>query len=107
MSALSKAGRTRTLADVLARLGDVPPERVLVSPGPGKATEADLLEEAEGAEGRLCELIDGTLVEKAMGAPESLLAVEVAGLLRDFVRPRRLGQIYGDDGLLRLAPGLV
>jgi len=35
--------RCETLADLLERLGDVPPERVLLHPWPGTATEEDLL----------------------------------------------------------------
>lgn len=95
-----------TLADLLERLGGIAPARVRYHPAPGTATEADVIA-ARGREGRNCELIDGVLVEKAMGYPESLLAVALAGLLREFVRPRNLGLISGADGSVRLFPGLV
>src|SRR5437667_14303 len=54
---------SRTVGDLLRDLGDVPAGRVLLWPTPGKATEQDLLHLLEH-EGRACELVDGTLVEK-------------------------------------------
>ena len=62
-----------TLADLRKRLGDVPLERIRYKPAPGMATEKDVLE-VETRENRLCELVDGTLVEKAVGFEESRLA---------------------------------
>jgi Uma2 family endonuclease len=94
------------VADLLERLGNVPPERVLLSPSPGHATEADLIA-ANSDRSRLCELVDGVLVEKAMGYLESLLAIFIGGALNDFVLPRNLGLVSGPDGLMRLFPGLV
>ena len=32
-----------TVADILAKIGDVPPERIRLDPRPGTATEKDLL----------------------------------------------------------------
>lgn len=52
---------TATVAELLDAL-HVPPQRVLLRPVPGEATEDDLLHNP-----RLCELIDGVLVEKTMG----------------------------------------
>jgi hypothetical protein len=63
----------KTLADLKRRLGGIPLERIWVHPAPGTATENDLIE-AEARESCLCELVDGTLVEKAMGFEESRLA---------------------------------
>ena len=62
-----------TLDDLVERLGGIPLSRILVDPAPGTATEADVLE-AERRYNRLYELVDGVLVEKAMGFSESLLA---------------------------------
>jgi hypothetical protein len=53
-------------AEWLQSLGNVPLERILFNPLPGTATEADLLALVE-RDKRLCELIDGTLVEKPVG----------------------------------------
>ncbi|MEO6811946.1 MAG: Uma2 family endonuclease [Isosphaeraceae bacterium] len=97
---------TPTLADLLDQLGDVPPSRVLMRPAPGQATEADVLT-VNDREGRLCELVDGVLVEKAMGFRESILAGLILSLLRAFVIPGNLGLVSGADGLMRLFPGLV
>lgn len=93
----------RTVAELLHQLGDIPAERVRLQPTPGQATERDLLKPS----GRLCELVDGTLVEKAMGFVESLLALELASLLHAFVKRHRLGIVSGTDGMVRLMPGLV
>lgn len=62
-----------TLADRLKRLGSVSPERIPMSPAPGTATEEDVVARVDG-EKHLFELVDGVLVEKAMGYYESLLA---------------------------------
>ena len=43
-------------------------------PPPGTATEKDVLE-VEAHEDRLCEVVDGVWVEKAMGWRESILAM--------------------------------
>ncbi len=95
--------RFRTVAELLHRLGDIPPERVRLQPTPGSATERDLLE----PNGRLCELVDGILVEKAMGFVESMMTVELLAALHTFVKRHRLGIISGTDGIIRLMPGLV
>jgi hypothetical protein len=65
-----------TVADLLDQLGGIPPERVHLTPAPGTATEKDILEmEARG--GPICELIDGTLVEKTIGYYEAWLASRI------------------------------
>jgi Uma2 family endonuclease len=98
--------RQWTLADLLAKLGDVSPKRIRLTPLPGLATEEDVLRlEKEGK--HLCELIDGVLVEKVMGYHESKLAVWIAHLLQLFLDDNNLGELAGPDGTLRLMPGLV
>lgn len=96
-----------TVADLLERLGGIPPERVLLHPPPGTATEEDVLRYEGALRKRLCELVEGTLVEKAMGYRESILAVALSGFLREFVLPRNLGLVSGADGFVRLFSGLV
>jgi len=93
----------RTVAELLHRLGDIPARRVRLRPTPGTATERDLL----GPENRRCELVQGVLVEKAMGYDESLLGMELGALLHAFVKRYRLGEVTGPDGTMRLMPGLV
>src|SRR5688572_14292050 len=82
------------LADLLERLGGIPPRRVLMSPAPGAAREADVLAMHQRT-GRLCELIDGVLVEKPMGYEESLLAMFIGTALSNFVNPGKLGLVSG------------
>jgi Uma2 family endonuclease len=95
-----------TATRLAERFGPIPLYRIRTSPRPGMATEDDVVE-IHAREDRLCELVDGILVEKAMGAYESMLAVEIAALLRNWVKPRKLGTALGEAGMLRLAPGLV
>ena len=95
-----------TLADLLERFGPIPVARIRYDPPPGTATEADVLA-LEAREDRLFELVDGVLVEKAMGFYESFLAMRLAQLLLAFVEQQALGFIAGADGMRRLAPGLV
>jgi Uma2 family endonuclease len=96
----------QTVEDLLKRLGDVPPGRIRLRPPPGTATEEDVLE-AEARTGRLCELVDGTLVEKAMGYYESRLAVVLIAFLEAYRVEQDLGIVLGADGLVRMEPGQV
>jgi Uma2 family endonuclease len=95
-----------TVAELLQKLGGIPAERVLLDPPPGTATEEDVLA-IERREGRICELIDGVLVEKAMGVEESFLAMWLGYLLNRFLAECKVGFLTGADGALRLMPGLV
>jgi Uma2 family endonuclease len=95
-----------TMADLLEQLGGVPLERIRFHPPPGTATERDVLD-AEQRDNRLCELVDGVLVEKVMGFREAILAGALVRLLANYVVPRNLGHVAGADGMLRLFPGLV
>lgn len=98
---------SESMADLLDRLGGIPPERVRTPPAPGLATEADLLAALVLPRKRICELLDGVLVEKAMGYRESRLAALLIELLNAWVRVRNLGIVTGEEGLLRLFPGRV
>ncbi len=97
-----------TFADVLDRLGGVPPERVLLRPSPGTATETDLLAALIGPEKRLCELVDGVLVEKkAMSLKEGFLAGLVLAALWRYLGENDLGVVVPGDSQIRLRLGLV
>src|SRR5262245_19041386 len=87
--------------ELAERFGPIPLSRIVSPPAPGLATEEDAIEWSEGHK-RLCELVDGILVEKDMGAYESLLAAEIIRLVGNFVRPRKLGAVLGEAGLLKL-----
>jgi Uma2 family endonuclease len=95
-----------TLADILRQLGGISPKRIRFRPAPGTATEEDVVK-IRDRERRLFELVDGVLVEKVMGYWESVLAIELARLLGNFVKRRKLGTLAGEAGMLRLSPGLV
>ena len=94
-----------TLADVVQILGDIPIHRILWNPRPGTATEADQLRYVESVPKRLVELIDGILVEKAMGYRESLFAASLSFFLVSFVRSRNLGVVGAPDAILRFQAG--
>src|SRR4051794_10375287 len=81
---------TPTLADLQEQLGDIPTHRILLRPYPGTATEQDVIT-IEARENRLCELVDGVLVEKTMGYQESELALLLGFFLVGFVRQHDLG----------------
>jgi Uma2 family endonuclease len=100
------AARELTLADVLRQLGGIAPKRIRFRPAPGTATESDVIE-IRDRERRLFELVDGVLVEKVMGYWDSVLAIELAGVLRDFLKRRKLGTLAGAAGMLLVSPGLV
>lgn len=107
MSTATVEVASESIADLLERLGGIPLERVRMPPAVGTATEAALLQALRSPRKRICELIDGTLVEKAVGYRESQLALILAGLLNGFVIPRNVGIVTGADGLLRLSPRRV
>ena len=56
---------------------------------------------------RLCELVDGVLVEKTVGYYESRVAGLLFHFIELFLQRRDLGIVLGADGTLRLMPGLV
>jgi Uma2 family endonuclease len=101
IEALAEETDTASLADLVHDLGDVPLARIRLRPGPGSASVSDV-ERNKG-----CELIDGTLVEKAMGWPESFLATFLIQLIGTFVTDRKLGLLTSPDGTWRLGPDLV
>jgi len=95
-----------TLAELVESLGSIPLQRIRLNPAPGTATEEDVLE-IHDRTNRLCELVDGVLVEKPMGFYESRLAAALIGLLEEFLSHEDLGIVLAPDGMMRLAPGLV
>jgi Uma2 family endonuclease len=95
-----------TIADLTEMFGPMPDRRIVREPPPGTASERDVLA-IHARENRLCELVDGILVEKAMGYEESLIAVELIRFLATFVAERKLGFVTGEGGMMKLAKGLV
>jgi len=90
-----------TFADVQQRLGGIPLERIHLYPWPGLATERDVLD-VHARTGRLCELVDGILVEKPMGFYESALATVIGHFLRNYLEQRNLGIVGGEAGMLKI-----
>ncbi|HEY2787212.1 MAG TPA: Uma2 family endonuclease [Fimbriiglobus sp.] len=97
----------QNLGELLDRIGNVPAERIGMDPPPGRATEADVLRHLESADKRLYELVDGTLVEKAVGSRESMIAGEILTFFNNRIRGRDLGVVLGGDGAVRLMPGNI
>ncbi len=95
-----------TAADLVQRLGNIPLERIRFTPPPGTATERDLLAAMRRSD-RLYELVDGTLVEKAMGLSESMIAAQIIQKIGNFAEEYDLGMAAGADGTVRLLKGLV
>jgi Uma2 family endonuclease len=102
------ASRPESVAQLLHRLGNIPAFRVRLEPAPGTAAERDLIHHNESKlKTAICELVDGTLVEKAMGWNESEIAGLIIHVILSFTRPRKLSRVLGADGMQRLVPGLV
>jgi Uma2 family endonuclease len=98
--------RYRTVADLLDQLGGIPPSRVRFQPWPGTATLRDVIA-VHDAENRLCELVDGVLVEKVMGFDESIYAVLLSASIVEYLKMHDLGKVIGADGLMQIFPKLV
>ena len=94
-----------TVADILAALGDIPPHRLIWLGRP--ATEADVLRCCEGEPKRLVELVDGFLVEKAMGNREALFAISLGAYLYFYVSQRKLGIVGAPDAIMRMRAGRI
>jgi len=90
-----------TVEDLIHHLGNISPARIRLHPAPGTATVGD------AAKAPLCELIDGVLVEKAMGLKESEIAAILIGFLSVFVRSGKLGTVSGESGMIELLPDQV
>lgn len=100
------AGSSWTAVDLVDRFGAIPLARVRTCPPAGTATLEDMIRLQE-QEDRRYELVDGTLVEKAVGFYEAYLATLLAGLLKTHVEARDLGIVVGADGAVEIAPNLV
>jgi len=96
-----------SVADLIERLGGIPAERIRLHPLPGTATEDDLIRINEQKEGRLCELIDGTLVEKPVAVLESRLAALLVAYIQNYLWKNRIGIVFVADAMFRLKSGRV
>jgi Uma2 family endonuclease len=107
MATIIQDAKPKTFADLLDRIGHVPLDRIRLDPAPGRATEADVIKALDGADKRLYELVDGVLVEKAMGTKEGMLGSRLCFYFWEFLEKHDLGIVVGADGPFRLRLGLV
>ena len=96
-----------SIADLIESLGGIPPARIRLRPSLGSATEAEVLALLEAPRKRICELVDGVLVEKAMGFRESNAAGVIFSIIRAYAHAHRLGFVSGADGTMSIYPGRV
>jgi Uma2 family endonuclease len=89
-------------AEMQELLGGIPLERIRMVPPPGMATEEDALR-VQDSEGRTCEVIDGILVEKAMGFFEARVASVLLIIMGKHLDTDDRGIVVGPDGLVRLS----
>ena len=97
---MNNASSTINLAELLHELGDIDADRIIWDIQPGSATIDDMRDDAFP----MCELIDGTIVRKAMGREESIFAFWLGTLMNNHIVPNRLGTLTGPDVLVRLFP---
>ena len=101
------AVRFEMMDELLARLGNISPKRVLLAPAPGTATVRDVTRLLDRHK-RKFELVDGTLVEKVMGQKESFIAMEIGFILKEWNRAAgNVGMILGAGGPFHLMQKLV
>jgi Uma2 family endonuclease len=97
----SPLAELHTVADLVQQLGGIPLERIRLHPLPGTATEEDVIR-ADG-----CELVDGVLVEKAMGYYESRLALVLGYFIEAYLESHDLGFALEGEAMTRVAPRQV
>lgn len=98
----------KTVDDLVHALGDIPPNRIRMHPVPGTATAADMIRMVEDKlNGTLVELVNGTLVEKALGQYEDAIGCELGFALAIFVKRHQLGFLNGSQGMTTMIMGNV
>ncbi len=86
--------KATTWEERLSDLGNISTSRVRSEPAPGSASVEDVVR-LRHTERRLYELVDGTLVEKAKGWQETLLAGVLLQWLNNYLDQHRLGVATG------------
>lgn len=100
------ATQTHALAELADRLGGIAVERIVLDPAPGTATEGDCLRLGK-SRGAILELVDGVLVEKAMGFWEARLGSLLAARLVQYCEEHDIGIVLADGGYTRMNKGNV
>lgn len=106
LDAAASAPVFATPLDLVNRFGDIPLWRIHFDPPPGQATEEHCLAINESSS-TLCELVDGTLIERAIGTYESLIAANLLTELNIYLKRNRLGIALGADAMLQLRVKLI
>jgi Uma2 family endonuclease len=106
-TARKKHASIKNLADLIERLGDIPLERIRFHPAPGTATERDVIAAWSGVDRRLCELVDGVLVEKPVATFEAIVAGLLVHYFWTYLDNHDVGIAIPGDGMVRLWRGLV
>jgi Uma2 family endonuclease len=96
-----------TFAELWERLGKVPLHRIRMEVPPGQATVKDVARLLDGPAKRRCELVDGVLVELAMGWKEAILGMYFGFKLVEFVERHDLGLVLGEGGATEIFTGQV
>ncbi len=104
---MATATEPTTIADLLEGLGGIPARRVALRPHARHRHRARPDPSSMTARNRRYELVDGTLVEKAVGFDESIFGLHLAAALVGYLRTHDLGKTVGANALMRLFPGLV
>ena len=91
---MAHAAGTDSIAERLQELGGIDAGRVRSAPAPGTATLEDLIRANDHSK-PLCELVDNTLVEKAVGFEASVVAATIIRIVGQFVASRNLGIVSG------------
>lgn len=95
-----------TFAQLWEALGNVPLERIQLTPPPGLANEEDAADSRHKL-GVSCELFHGVLVAKPMGYYESQIAMALAHFLHVYLDSNPLGVLAGEDGPIRILPSIT
>ena len=97
--------RPFTVAELAERFGSLPAWRVHNRPAPGTGTRADA--DRLRTAGALCELVDGTLIEKAVSEVTSFIAARLIRFLSEAVEDPELGWVLGADNFVDLYGGTL
>ncbi len=97
-----------TIGELLDRLGGVSPHRLCADPPPGTATVRDFIRrDGRASFGGLFELIDRTFVLKPMGAPESVITMQMACHIYRHLDANPIAFVVGAAYPIKVAAGLV
>jgi len=95
--------KLKNIAGLLKSLGSIPAKRVRMWPPPGTAMIDDLSANNDNPlRTCICELIDGTLVEKTVGARESKAALLLGMYTGNWNDELNLGYFLGEAGIVQV-----